>query len=120
MFLHSGKPVQARKRPKRPQRMTIGRPHLSQTLAGLLFDARGAFGAGKRRLQRLVEVVNDRLPLALAFGDLVQLTFHLRGEADTRDPREVAGKKIIDDKSKVLRLQGPAVRFDVAAVLDRR
>src|SRR5439155_7678057 len=52
--------------------------------------------------ERLEEIADDRDPLDLAVGDLVQVLFHPRGEARVDDVREVLVQEVRHDESDVL------------------
>ena len=60
--------------------------------------------------ERLVELAQQRHPLALAPGDLVELLLHLRGEVDVDEVAEVLDEQVGDDDADRLGPQTPLHR----------
>ena len=60
--------------------------------------------------ERLVELAQQRHPLALAPGDLVELLLHLRREVDVDVVAEVLDEQVGDDARRRARAAGAAPR----------
>ena len=89
----------------------LGREVAALELAALLVDAVA---------QRAVEGAQQRHPLALATGDLVELLLHPRGELDVDVVAEVLDEQVGHDLGDELGMEPAVLDPDVAAVGDRR
>src|SRR5207244_2856753 len=78
----------------------------------------GILGHSKSFLQRLIELLDDRLPAAISACDVVEFILHAGGEADVNEVLKVLDQEVIYDETQIGRLQIAAVLFDVATVLD--
>ena len=103
--------------------MTIGWPseHTS-SVASVVKSARLSSLAllVDARLERPEELAQQRDPLALAAGDLVELLLHARREREVHVLAEVVDEQVGDDLADLLGVQAALLDADVAAVDDRR
>ncbi len=77
-----------------------------------------ALGHGELLLELGVEGIEQRLPVALALGHLVEAVLHARGEGVVHQVRERLLEPLGDDVAELLGVEAPVLQPDVAAVLD--
>ena len=107
----------------RPSRITIGWPSEHTSSVGLGREVRAPELLAllvDERLERPVELAQQRHPRALAAGDLVEVLLHPGRELEVDVVAEVLHEQVGDDLADRLGVQAALLDAHVAAIDDRR